>query len=81
MSLRRPSRSVAVASVLCGLQRRLLDIAPVTGIDAPGQEMGKTLLAHVPSLVATGRLPSIVTFDKWEEFGKSFFSLCWREIP
>lgn len=49
------SRSVALAAILTALVRTMLTIAPVFLIDAPGQSNGKTLLADIIGMIATGR--------------------------
>jgi len=47
-------RSVALATIIGALVRRSLPAAPLTGITAPVMASGKTLLADVVSLIATG---------------------------
>jgi hypothetical protein len=49
------SRSVALSAILTALVRRSLRTAPLHGFTATTPGTGKTLLANVPSLIATGR--------------------------
>ncbi len=56
-----PSRSVALSSILTILVRRMLRAAPLFGYTAPDSSSGKTLLSNVPSYIATGRLPYLVS--------------------
>jgi hypothetical protein len=49
------SRSVALAAILTAMVRRVLPIAPVFLIDAPGQSNGKTLLSDLIATIPTGR--------------------------
>jgi phage/plasmid primase-like uncharacterized protein len=54
-------RSVALSSVLTALVCRLLRAAPLFGYTAPKMASGKTLLATIPSYVACGRTPYLMS--------------------
>lgn len=47
--------SVVLAAILTALVRPILKSAPLFGFSAPGMGNGKTLLANIVSLIATGR--------------------------
>lgn len=49
------SRSVALAMLLTAVARRTLATAPMFGIDAFEAQSGKTLLAQIAAIMATGR--------------------------
>ena len=49
------SRSVALAMLLTAVARRTLPTAPMFGIDAFEAQSGKTLLAQIAAIMATGR--------------------------
>jgi hypothetical protein len=53
-------RSVALSANLTALVRRCLRAAPVIGYSAPKPASGKTLLATLPSYIATGRVPYLM---------------------
>ncbi len=55
------SRSVALAAILTALVRRSIATAPLFGFTAPKMGSGKTLLADVVSLIATGKPNSVVS--------------------
>ncbi len=55
------SRSVALAAILTALIRRSIATAPLFGFTAPKMGSGKTLLADIVSLIATGRPNSILS--------------------
>lgn len=57
-------RSVAVAAILTGLVRQSLTAAPLFGFSATVMGSGKTYLAHVVSLLATGRLAAVIAPPK-----------------
>lgn len=54
------NEAVALSSVITALVRKGLTIAPMFVFDAPTPSSGKTLLASVPSYVATGRPPLLM---------------------
>jgi hypothetical protein len=55
------ARAVAVSSVMTVLVRRVLRAAPMHVYSAPKMASGKTLLATIPSYVATGRAPYLIS--------------------
>ncbi|MHB8799808.1 MAG: hypothetical protein ACYDBY_15210 [Thermoanaerobaculia bacterium] len=55
-------RSAAAAALLTGLVRRSLQTAPLFTFTAPKPRSGKSLLADLGGLLATGRRPAMVTF-------------------
>src|SRR5580692_1436760 len=62
--------------MVTGIQRRLLASAPLHAIDAPLQGYGKTLIADVIAIVATGRPAVSVSATKdSEEMRKRFTSI------
>ncbi len=69
-------RTVVLSGILTGIQRRLLPSAPLHGLDAPLQGYGKSLLADVISIVATGRPAVVVSAAKdTDEMRKRFVSI------
>jgi len=62
-----PSRSVALSAVLTALCRRTLRTAPMHAFSAPTMGTGKSLLADIVSLIATGRTPACVSQGKNDE--------------
>jgi hypothetical protein len=54
------SRSVALAMLITPLIRYAVRAAPLTGISAPRMATGKTLLAHLPAYILTGRSPALL---------------------
>jgi hypothetical protein len=54
------AKSVAIAAILTALVRRGLRAAPMICFSAPKPASGKTLLATLPSYIATGRTPYIM---------------------
>jgi putative DNA primase/helicase len=52
-------KSVAIAAILTALVRRQLPTSPMFAVNAPAAGSGKTLMADVPALAATGR-PALV---------------------
>jgi hypothetical protein len=58
------SRSVIIAALLTALIRRNISTAPLIAIDAPTAGTGKSLLAEIISIVATGNLPAMVSQGK-----------------
>lgn len=54
------SESVAISGILTGLIRKSIRTAPAHAIDAPKMASGKTLLADVVGLVATGKSNSVI---------------------
>jgi hypothetical protein len=70
-----PARAVFVAAILTGIQRRLLESAPLFAFDAPVQRSGKSLLAESIGLLATGRKPAAVGVPReGDELRKSITS-------
>ncbi len=69
------SRSVALSMILTGIVRRALRTAPLHGISAPTMATGKSLLADVAAMIATGRpAPVISQASKEEEDEKRLFA-------
>ena len=64
-------RSVVLAAILTGLQRRLLRSAPLFGLDAPIYGSGKSLLAELVALIVLGHTPLWMsapeTEDEWRK--------------
>ncbi|MBN8521502.1 MAG: hypothetical protein J0L77_06370 [Alphaproteobacteria bacterium] len=58
------SRSVIIAALLTALIRRNIKTAPLVAIDAPTAGTGKSLLAEIVSIIATGNLPAMVSQGK-----------------
>lgn len=54
------SKSVAFAAILTCLIRKSLPTAPLFGFSAPKMSSGKSLLADVVSLIATGKANSVI---------------------
>jgi putative DNA primase/helicase len=54
------SMSVAIAAILTALIRKSLRTAPLFGLSAPKMATGKSLLADIISLIATGEVNSVV---------------------
>lgn len=54
--------SVALAALLTPYVRPGIPVSPLFAFDAAAQGSGKTALAEVPSMVATGRTPTTVSF-------------------
>lgn len=54
----KADESVALAMVLTGLIRRILPTAPMFLLDAPAPGSGKTIIAEVAGVVATGYVPA-----------------------
>ncbi|WP_237152075.1 hypothetical protein [Oryzibacter oryziterrae] len=61
------SRSVALSAMLTALCRRALRSAPLHAFTAPTMATGKSLLADVVSIIATGRSATVVSQGKNEE--------------
>ncbi len=59
--------SVALAAVLTALQRRVLPSAPMIAFSAPEAGTGKSLLADVVAMIATGRRASVISLGKSPE--------------
>ncbi|MBV1917556.1 MAG: RepB family DNA primase, partial [Sphingomonadaceae bacterium] len=69
------SRSVALSMILTAVVRRSLRTAPMHGISAPTMATGKSLLADVAAMIATGReAPVISQASKEEENEKRLFA-------
>jgi len=72
----REDASVAVSAILTGLIRQTLPTAPLHSFSAPHPGSGKTLLADLVSLIATGKFVTKVSQPKTkEEEDKVFCSL------
>lgn len=61
------SRSVALSAILTALCRRSLRTAPLHAFTAPTMATGKSLLADVVSIIATGRSATVISQGKTEE--------------
>jgi putative DNA primase/helicase len=69
-------RSVLIAAILTGLQRRILEAAPLFGFSAPAQREGKSLLAEAVAILATGRpAPATAVSTQREELRKVVTSI------
>lgn len=68
------SLSVAVAAMMTGLVRHALPSAPVFGFSAPTSGTGKSLLAEIVGIVATGRVPVPQSMPPTEEEAAKVFS-------
>lgn len=55
------SKSVAIAMMMTSLCRFAVRAAPMFIVSAPKMGSGKTLLAHLPSYIANGRPPSLMS--------------------
>ena len=64
------SFSVVLAAMMSIAARNLLPTVPGYGFDAPEKGSGKSFLASAISVAMTSVLPSAVTFDGPEEYGK-----------
>ncbi|MEQ1771830.1 MAG: hypothetical protein ABL879_18555 [Devosia sp.] len=70
------ARSVALSLMLTALVRRSLGTAPAHAVIAPTPGTGKTKLAEVAAVLATGRTPTSISYGKsQEEFEKRLFSV------
>lgn len=68
--------SASLAAVLTGLLRRSLPAAPMFAISAPTPGTGKTLLAEIVALIATGRRPPVLSLGHDEnEFTKRVYGV------
>jgi phage/plasmid primase-like uncharacterized protein len=75
-------QSVALSLALCGLVRRSLTSAPLGAITAPVMGSGKTLLADVISILATGSAAPTMTYsDNEEEFKKTLLAVLMEGDP
>ncbi|WP_267421689.1 bifunctional DNA primase/polymerase [Methylobacterium sp. GC_Met_2] len=61
------SRSVAISAIISAVLRADLPGVPIHLIDAPSAGTGKTLMAKLVGIVATGVLPTILTYTGDEE--------------
>lgn len=68
------SLTVAIAAMLTGLVRHALPAAPVFGFSAPTSGTGKSLLAEIVGIVATGRVPVPQSMPPTEEEAAKVFS-------
>ncbi len=69
-------RAVALASLLVPFAREIFDNAPLIGLDAPVAGSGKSALAEIPALLATGRAPRTMPQPRDEvEARKRIFAL------
>lgn len=69
-------RAAALSAILTPLVRKRLRAAPLTAIGAPKMASGKTLLADVVAMVATGRPASVMSQGRdEEEIRKRIFSI------
>lgn len=62
-----PSRSVALSAMLTAVCRKSLRTAPLHGFSAPTMGSGKSLLADVISMIATGRDAPVMTQGATDE--------------
>lgn len=76
------SRSVALAAILTALIRKSLPTAPLFGFSAPKMSSGKSLLADVVSLIAVGKINSVIAqADNEAEEKKRILSLLMEGDP
>jgi putative DNA primase/helicase len=69
-------RAAHAATILTGIERRLLPSAPLCGYSSPAQRSGKTLLAECVSIIATGKpAPGCAVSKDKEEFRKVIASM------
>lgn len=69
-------RAAALAAIMTALLRRLLPSAPMFAVTAPTPGTGKTLLAEIFSLIATGRRPPVLSMGHDEnEFTKRVYGV------
>lgn len=79
---RSPSRSAVLATMLHSIIRRILPSAPMLLIGAPTAGTGKTLLANLIAIIATGRKAAAASLGKTEEeFEKRISSTLRRGDP
>ena len=62
-----PDRSVALAAILTATVRRSLPTAPMFGFTAPTPGSGKTKLADIASIIATGREAGVISQGRTDE--------------
>ena len=68
--------SVALAAIITPLVRQALRSAPLIAVSAPKMGSGKTLLSHLPSYIATGRPPVLLSqAEKPEEEKKRLLAI------
>ncbi|MFN0007025.1 MAG: bifunctional DNA primase/polymerase [Planctomycetota bacterium] len=60
-------RAAALAAILTALIRRSIRTAPLSGFRAPTMASGKSLLADIVSMIATGRVCSVMSQGKDED--------------
>jgi hypothetical protein len=76
------SRSVALAAILTALIRKSISTAPLFGFTAPKMASGKSLLADVVSLIATGKCNSVISqADSEAEEKKRLFGILLEGCP
>lgn len=69
-------RSAVMAAIMTGLLRKLLPSAPMFAITASTAGTGKTLLAEVVAIIATGRRPPVVSLGSDEnELAKRIYGI------
>lgn len=75
-------RAAAVSAILTALVRRSLPSAPLHAFRAPTMRSGKSLLADVVSLIATGRPVAVMTqCETQEEERKRIFATLLEGVP
>jgi hypothetical protein len=78
----RHDEAIAVAAILTGLVRRSIPTSPLFAFNAPKMGSGKSLLADVVSLFATGRRASVMTpAANPEEEGKRLLAVLMEGDP
>lgn len=76
------NKSVALSSVLTAVTRRAYDNAPLHAHSAHTAGTGKSTLANVTGIIATGHKPAGIIVPKDDvEFEKTFFSLLIKGAP
>ncbi len=73
------SRSVALSMILTAVIRRSLRTAPMHGLSAPTMATGKSLLADVAAMIATGRPAPVISYSPKEEENEKRLFACLRQ--
>jgi putative DNA primase/helicase len=76
------AESVAIAAIIGALLRPCLPTMPATGFTAPARGSGKSYLANVIAMIATGRpMPSMTVNARLDEFEKAFGAMLFEAHP
>lgn len=75
-------RTVALCAILTAIQRPVLPSAPLLGFDSPTPGTGKSKLATIPSIIATGQTGAMISMSSSdEETNKRFDGLILSGTP